>query len=397
MGTSQTLMVFRKTMEKFFINGMLNYYKIKKKLRTNNTIENYNKQLKIRYGKNKNLNWPEFMDMLLKEENYFNEKIEKDLYANNQINLKNNQFSNKLGNKIETDILNNNDGNVNWLLTENNSCRIDSFLTNFIFCIYPFIDINEIYQNKELSYLMRLSEEMLKGNYQKLKMDYWLYLNKNGLDIIDNNKGLYKFGCISSLFALFNNCEIFCIKYKKKTACYICGKEIIKENFASPLISLTEYEIKFHNLNNALNQKYFPCKTTCHNCNKTSKERETNLDSVTTYYDMKMPEFLIFIVDMDYNKLKNYDNDIINIFKQHLELTINNNEISKYNFISCVTMPNEIHYSIYFFNLKSSYNGMKINEYYWHDGSLNEGELIYSKNAVTPLSYVKNEKKTRGG
>ena len=30
-----------------------------------------------------------------------------------------------------------------------------------------------------------------------------------------------------------------------------------------------------------------------------------------------------------------------------------------------------------FFNLKSFYNGMKINEYYWHDGSLNEGELIY--------------------
>ena len=30
-----------------------------------------------------------------------------------------------------------------------------------------------------------------------------------------------------------------------------------------------------------------------------------------------------------------------------------------------------------FFNLKLSYNGMKINEYYWHDGSLNNGELVY--------------------
>ena len=138
---------------------------------------------------------------------------------------------------------------------------------------------------------MNLLDKILKGNYQKLKMDYWLYLNNNGLDIIDNNKGLYKFGCISSLFNLFNNCEIFCIKYKTKTVCYICGTEIITENFASPLISLIEYEIKFHNLNNVLRQKYFPCKTTCHTCNKTSKERETNLDSVTTYYDMKLPEF----------------------------------------------------------------------------------------------------------
>ena len=174
---------------------------------------------------------------------------------------------------------------------------------------------------------------MLKGNYQKLKMEYWLYLNKNGLDIIDNDNGLYKFGCISSLFALFNNCGIFCIKYKTKTVCYICGKEITKENFASPLISLTEYEIKFHNLNNVMKHKYFPCKTTCHNCNKTAEEREKNLDSVTTYYDMKMPKFLIFIVDMDYNKLKIYDKDINNTFKHHIELTISNNEISKYNFM----------------------------------------------------------------
>ena len=82
---------------------------------------------------------------------------------------------------------------------------------------------------------------------------------------------------------------------------------------------------------------------------------------------------------MEFNKLNDYNNDIINTFKQHLELTINNNEISKYNFISCITMPNEIHYSIYFINLKSSYKGMKINEYYCHDGSLNEGELVYSK------------------
>ena len=43
---------------------------------------------------------------------------------------------------------------------------------------------------------MNLLDKILKGNYQKLKMDYWLYLNKNELDIMDNDKGLYKFGCI---------------------------------------------------------------------------------------------------------------------------------------------------------------------------------------------------------
>ena len=33
-------------------------------------------------------------------------------------------------------------------------------------------------------------------------MDYWLYLNKNGLDIIDNNKGLYKVYINSDVFHL---------------------------------------------------------------------------------------------------------------------------------------------------------------------------------------------------
>ena len=33
---------FEKQWKNFFINGMLNYFKINKKMRTNNTIENYN-------------------------------------------------------------------------------------------------------------------------------------------------------------------------------------------------------------------------------------------------------------------------------------------------------------------------------------------------------------------
>ena len=40
-------------------------------------------------------------------------------------------------------------------------------------------------------------------------------------------------------------------------------------------------------------------------------------------------------------------------------------------------MLNEIHYSIYFFNLKISFHIMKIHEYYWNDGSLNDEELKY--------------------
>ena len=52
------------------------------------------------------------MDMLLKEENYFNEKIKKDLYVNNQIIIKNNQVSDKFEKKFENDININIDGNI---------------------------------------------------------------------------------------------------------------------------------------------------------------------------------------------------------------------------------------------------------------------------------------------
>ena len=64
---------------------MLNYNKIYKRIRTNNTIENYNKQLKLRHGLKKNLNRPEFMDMILKEENYFDKKINEDNYLEKPI------------------------------------------------------------------------------------------------------------------------------------------------------------------------------------------------------------------------------------------------------------------------------------------------------------------------
>ena len=105
-------------------------------------------------------------------------------------------------------------------------------------------------------------------------MDYWIYLNNNDFDIIDNEKGLYKFGYISSLFTLFNKCNLFFIHYKRKTICFICGKELTNVIYSSKLIPLNEFEIKFQNLNNIKKQKFFPCKTTCFSCNKTSEERE---------------------------------------------------------------------------------------------------------------------------
>ena len=364
---------------KYFKNNMLNYYKIKKIIRTNNTIENYNKQLKLRHGPKKNLNWPEFLEMLLNEENYFNKKIDDDLYNNKKYSDNNKKVNIEIDkNTYETNNiinLDNNYNNIKWFLNEKNSCRIDCFLTLFVFCIYPHIEKNELKNHKEILYLIDISEKLLSGNFQQIKMDYWIYLNNNDLDIIDNRKGLYKFGCISSLFTLLNNCNLFSIHYKSKTTCYVCSKEIINNNYYSPLIPLNKYEIKYKNLNNVINQKFFPCKTTCFTCNKTPEEREKNMDSIINYYEIIFPKFLFFIVDIDYNDLKLFDNEISNIFNKDIVLNINNYN-SHYKFTACILMPNNIHYSIIFYNSKLTYNNIEIMKYYLHDGSLNNGEII---------------------
>jgi hypothetical protein len=43
-------------------------------------------------------------------------------------------------------------------------------------------------------------------------------------------------------------------------------------------------------------------------------------------------------------------------------------------------MSNNIHYSIIFFNSKLRYDNMKILEYYWLDGGLNNGEIVNINN-----------------
>ena len=85
-------------------------------------------------------------------------------------------------------------------------------------------------------------------------MDFWIYLNNNGLDIIDNKKGLFKFGFILSLFTLF------CLYYKSITTYFICGTEIINNKYTSEVIPINEYQIKYQNLINVIKQKFIPCK-----------------------------------------------------------------------------------------------------------------------------------------
>lgn len=95
-----------------------------------------------------------------------------------------------------------------------------------------------------------------------------------------------------------------------------------------------------------------------------------------------MPKFLLFTLDMEYYKLKLLEKNIFNNFNKITE--INNNDTSNnwYKLIYCVTIPNEVHYSIFFYNLKLTYGNQEILEYYWNDSSLNNGEIVKVSNNI---------------
>ena len=76
----------------------------------------------------------------------------------------------------------------------------------------------------------------------------------------------------------------------------------INEKYSTSIIPLNEYEIKFLNLNNVMNQKYFTCKSAVFHVIKLQK-RERNLDYITIYYDIKIPQFFFSICGLQYAKI----------------------------------------------------------------------------------------------
>ena len=97
---------------------------------------------------------------------------------------------------------------------------------------------------------------------------------------------------------------------------------------------------------------------------------ETN---VISYKIEKLPLFLFFILDLEYEVCKNKRNEIKNLFISNLELK---NET--YDLVSLIFMPNINHYTIYFkckedIILKNSSNSIKL---FYHDGLSNNGRII---------------------
>ena len=95
--------------------------------------------------------------------------------------------------------------------------------------------------------------------------------------------------------------------------------------------------------------------------------------SVISYEIEKLPLFLFFILDLEYEVCKNKRKEIRNLFISNL--TIKN---ETYDLISIIFMPSNNHYTIFFkckegLILNNSSNSIKL---FYHDGLSNNGRII---------------------
>ena len=184
--------------ENFKNNKKYNYILYPEYVRSNSRMENYNRYLKRKFNNKKIVECLNFLNILLDEYDRFSEIIINNL-SNNEINVKNKNNRKrkvKRKNNILIDKKNSNGkGGIyctkRWLKWESNSCRLDSFMTLYLFEINPFIDnkLNDNYFNDKLK-LKKLDEcvRILENEPEnEIKMKFWQYIDSLRLDG-DNKK-----------------------------------------------------------------------------------------------------------------------------------------------------------------------------------------------------------------
>ena len=93
-----------------------------------------------------------------------------------------------------------------------------------------------------------------------------------------------------------------------------------------------------------------------------------------TYEILNYPEYLFFILDIDYRDYFQYIRELTGLFSN--KISINNIE---YNLKGIICMPNELHYTSYIFNNSENYLDMGMNKTLFHDGKKNKGFIIESE------------------
>ena len=294
----------------------------------------------------------------------------------------------------------------------NNSCSFDSFISIFIYSIYPNIkekiDKNIINKSKnDFSLYLKFINEILEKYLNKGNNFYEIYDNFNNqfkaniFNLRDNKK--YQFLPININYRLLTNVELFCINYKIKHFCtgkckfYNQPIEILN---STPYIDipLVAFEDNLANDVDYLfkNYIYINLNTICQEeCCSNNNDNQVNW-YIKKYEINSMPQILSFNINInDYSKLKKYTDFINKIFVNDISLYNTN-----YKLIAFVTQPKPKHFVGYFKNYFNKFSE-SLNNWFKYDDILGyylelkniEISLtnIRSSEAIVLLVYLKNQ------
>ena len=236
----------------------------------------------------------------------------------------------------------------------------------FILVFSYYEEKNQNLINEGLKILHDTVKKLIDNPSSEDRYNFWSYININQIDRGEHKLEFGEMGFISGLFKLFDNNELYCLKIRKKIMCYSCSK--IKEDiyYNKCLINLDNKALISKDMSQIINTKFLPSITTCECVNNSEL-----MCSSVTYEIIKYPQFLFFILDIEYVNYFQYAQQLINLFVKNLK--INNVE---YKVRGVVCMPSELHYTRYILNNNYNYLNLNLGKTLFHDGKKNNGYIL---------------------
>ena len=402
--------------EQYFQNKSLVLLNVHKKIRTNNSLENFNRIFKHIYQMEGHMNLTKYIDTLLEfakaqlqfYKSELNSQQKKHIKSQNEINSESEEDnSDEIIQEIEKEINNESnsisDNETNNYNIENiehskqtkgcldntiafinnyNSCSFDSFIILFINSILPLLEYNDIsnknyiYDNtqdnsfeKYINFISYIKKN-LKDECIKFYDLYEKYNTKNNMDLFKLDKLEYKnFVPIVINYRLLNNNKIFGFIYR--ISHYCTGKCKYSAQLNEQLISkafidipLVAYEDNRIDSIDKLFKEYIYMNihTIC-NEQQCISEDDKNINFYIKKYEiLELPFILSINTNLStYDLLIKNKKFITRIFKRNIVLYG-----QKYTLIGFITQPYQNHFISYFVNYNKEYQ-ISIKQWFKYD------------------------------
>ena len=333
------------------------------------------------------------VEKILEEFEFIKDKIDKSKNSGLNVSISSSSSG-------ESEILIENDNNLNkkkGFIWYNNSCSFDSFITLFIFSIYPKIK-EVIYHNKNLEkkflcYISFIEEIVDKYLNKEIKFydiyDKFVINNKiNIFNLQENEK--YEFVPIIINYRPLINAEPFIIKYRIHHYCTGSCKfsaQPIDNLTSTPYIDipLVAYEdSKANNLEEIFNNYiYINLNTICQEESCVAENDKIVNWYIKKYTIVDMPQILSINLNInDYELLKQYQEFINRIFVPNINIYNRH-----YILIGFITQPSENHFVSYFQNFYDKYS-YSINTWFKYNDM--RGYYIELKNQEISIRNIKS-------